>query len=109
MQVPLEISYKDVDKSEWIEKFIQEKVDKLQRLAREMISCRVAVEKDHQRRHGENPFYVRVETSLPGKKRLATASEDLKAGDDSSTDLQNAIREAFEAMERRLKKAKGDK
>ena len=109
MQVPLEVSYKDVDKSEWIEEFIQERVGKLQRLAKDMISCRVAVEKDHQRRHGENPFYVRVETSLPGKKRLATASEDLKAGEDSRTDLQNAIRDAFEAMEKRLKKAKSGK
>ncbi|MDZ7761431.1 MAG: HPF/RaiA family ribosome-associated protein [Desulfovermiculus sp.] len=43
MQVPMEISYKDVDKSEWIEDFIQERVNKLQRFARDLISCRVAV------------------------------------------------------------------
>ncbi|MDZ7761428.1 MAG: HPF/RaiA family ribosome-associated protein [Desulfovermiculus sp.] len=58
----MEISYKDVDKAEWIEEFIQERVDKLQRLAKDMISCRVAVEMDHKRRQGGNPFYVRVET-----------------------------------------------
>lgn len=107
MQVPMEISYKDVDKSEWIEEFIQERVDKLQRFARDLISCRVAVEKDHKRRQGGNPYYVRVETSLPGKKRLATASEHLEAREDSKTELQNAIRDAFEAMEKRLKKAAG--
>ena len=107
MQVPMEISYKDVDKSEWIEDFIQERVNKLQRFARDLISCRVAVEKDHKRRHGGNPFYVRVETSLPGKKRLATASEPLEAREDRKTELQNAIRDAFDSMEKRLKKAAG--
>ncbi len=109
MQVPLEINYKDVSKADWIETFVQQRVDKLQRLASDMISCRVAVEMDHKRRQGGNPYYVRVEVSLPGKKRLATASELLEAGENSKVELQNAIRDAFGAMEKRLKKVKSRK
>lgn len=109
MQVPLEISYKDLSKSEWIENYIQERVEKLQRFSKEIISCRVAVEQDHKKRQGGNPFYVRVEASLPGKKRLATTSQPQEAAENPQTDLQQAIRDAFKAMEKRLKKASGDK
>lgn len=74
-----------------------------------MISCRLAVEMDHKRRQRGNPYYVRVEVSLSGKKRLVTASELLEAGEDSNLELQSAIRDAFKAMKKRLKKAKAGK
>lgn len=109
MQVPPEISYKDVGKADWIEEYIQECVDKLQRLAQDMISCRVAVELDHKRPQRGNPYYVRVEVSLPGKKRLVTASQGLEAGENDDLELQDAIRDAFGSMEKRIKKAKADK
>lgn len=109
MQVPLEITYKDIPKEDWIEDAVHERVDKLQRLAQDMISCRVAVEMDHKRRQGSNPYHVRVETSLPGKKRLATASEPLEGGENSTVEVLEAIRDAFGAMEKRLKKAKDKK
>lgn len=106
MQVPLEISYKNVEKEDWIEDFIQREVDRLERYSRdrEFISCQVAVEQDHARQQRANPYHVRVEVSLPGKKHLVTSAEPRNVGKKSENELRNVIREAFQAMEKRLKK-----
>ncbi|MCF8104221.1 MAG: cold shock domain-containing protein [Desulfohalobiaceae bacterium] len=106
MQVPLEISYKNVDKVDWLEDFIQRQVDRLQRHSRDrdLISCRVAVEQDHARQQRGNPNRIRIEVSIPGKKRLVTTAEPKVVQKDSENELRNVIRDAFRAMEKRLKK-----
>mgnify|MGYP002338634523 CR=1 FL=1 len=109
MQIPMEISYKHVDKSDWIDDFIHGQAEKLERYAKDIIACRVAVEMDHKRRTHGNPFHVRVEVSLPGKKRLVTSSEPLKAGEDNQQELRNVIRDAFRSMEKRLKKTQAER
>jgi len=45
---------------------------------------------------------------LPGKKRPATTSQPQEAAENLQTDLQQAIRDAFKVMEKRLKKASCD-
>ncbi|MCF8086252.1 MAG: HPF/RaiA family ribosome-associated protein [Desulfohalobiaceae bacterium] len=109
MQIPMEISYKHVSKSDWIDDFINKQAEKLERYTKDIISCRVAVEMDHKSRTRGNPFYVRVEVSLPGKKRLVTSSEPLKAGEDTQQELRNVIRDAFRSMEKRLKKTQAER
>ncbi len=106
MQTPLEISYKNVEKLDWVEDFIHRQVERLQRYTREreLISCRVAVEQDHSRQQQANPHHVRVEVSIPGKKRLVTSTEPRQVQKDSENELRNVIRDAFQAMEKRLKK-----
>ena len=109
MQIPMEISYKHVTKSDWIDDTIHRHAERLERYAKDIISCRVAVEMDHKRRTHGNPFHVRVEVSLPGKKRLVTSSEPLKAGEDNQQELRNVIRDAFRSMEKRLKKTQAER
>jgi len=109
MKVPLEISYKHVSKSDWIEDFINRQVERLERYAGDIIACRVAVEMDHKRRTRGNPFHIRVEVSLPGKKRLVTSSEPLEVDKDKQQELRNVIRDAFRSMEKRLKKTQKER
>jgi ribosomal subunit interface protein len=109
MQVPLEMSFKDVTKSEWIEDLVNREVERLERYAKDIISCRVAVEMDHRQRHRGNPFHVRVEVSLPGKKRLTTSSEPLEVGEDSQQELRSSVLDAFRSMEKRLKKTQAER
>jgi cold shock CspA family protein len=111
MQTPLEISYKNVEKLDWVEDFIHRQVERLQRYTRdrELISCRVAVEQDHARQQQANPYHVRVELSLPGKKHLVTSAEPRQVQKDSENELRNVIRDAFQAMEKRLKKTLGER
>jgi cold shock CspA family protein/ribosome-associated translation inhibitor RaiA len=104
MQVPLEVTYQGVDRSDWSENFVREQVDRLNRYAGEMIACRVAIEKPHQHRNKGNPYHVRVEVTLPPRKDLVAVSEPKTVP--ASSELRNVIRDAFRAMEKQLKKTR---
>ena len=103
MQVPLEVIYNGVDRSEWSENFVREQVERLNRYAADMIACRVAIEQPHHHRNKGNPFHVRVEVTLPPRKDLVAVAEPKTVP--ASSELRNVIRDAFRAMEKQVKKA----
>lgn len=104
MQVPLEVIYNGVDRSEWSENFVREQVERLNRYAGEMIACRVAIEQPHHHRNKGNPYHVRVEVTLPPRKDLVAVAEPRAVP--TSSELRNVIRDAFRAMEKQLKKTR---
>ena len=44
MQVPLEITYRDVEKTDEVERLVREKAGKLDELCGNLIACRVAID-----------------------------------------------------------------
>lgn len=64
MQVALEITYRDVDKSDAIETLIHEKVAKLERLCDYISNCQIAVEKIHDRPSHGSPYRVRIDMTV---------------------------------------------
>ncbi len=102
MQIPLEISFHGVDRSEWSEAFIQKQVERLERYAPDMISCRVAVELPHKHQHRGKAYHVRVEATLPPKHDLVATAEPLEVP--TKVELRTVIRDAFKAMEKQVKK-----
>lgn len=103
MQIPLEISFHGVSRSEWSEGFIREQADRLERFCDNIISCRVAVEQPHHHRNHGNPYRVRVEVRIPPNKDLV-ATEEPRAVDKDS-ELHPVILGAFKKMERQIKEA----
>ncbi|QKT03989.1 HPF/RaiA family ribosome-associated protein [Ectothiorhodospiraceae bacterium 2226] len=104
MQVPLEISFHGVDRSEWAEAFIRRQVERMERYAGGgVIGCRVAVELPHRHQHSGKPYHVRVEITLPSRKDLVAVAEPVRV--DQEIELRTVIRDAFEAMERQIKRA----
>lgn len=104
MQVPLEIRFHDVDRSDWSESFIQRQVERLERYADDMVSCRVTVSRPHRRQHTGQPYHVMIEVTLPPQVDLAAVVEPVEVP--TQAELRNVIRDAFKAMERQLIKAK---
>ena len=99
MEVPPKITYRNMQPSEAIELRIQERIQKLERLYGRMIGCQVAVEAPHRHhRHGKI-FRVRVHASLPGGEIIAGRDP---AEHHAHEDVYVAIRDAFDAAERRL-------
>jgi ribosome-associated translation inhibitor RaiA len=100
MQVPPEITFRDVLKTDELESFIGEQIAKLNRFAEDMVSCRVTVE--HPQKHQESgaPYGVRIEATLPQNKYLVVSKNP---GDfEMHTKLRTVVRRAFQAMERQL-------
>ena len=100
MQVPLELTFHDVSRSEWSENLIRDSVSRLERFTDQMISCHVTVSQPHKNKATGNPYRVRVEVRLPRNRDLIVNEEP--AVIEQESDLKQTIIAAFKIMERRL-------
>ena len=99
MQVPLEITFHQVEPAEEIDAYVRKRAEKLERRHPRIIRCRVAIEEPHRRHKNGNRFDVHLEVSVPGK----VLAVDREPGDVTDhLDLYQTLRDAFEAMERQL-------
>jgi cold shock CspA family protein len=64
-------------------------------------SCRVDVAQDHKHPRSGETYRVRIEVTMPRKKRLVVIREP----PDQGVQLKTVIRDAFHAMERHVKEA----
>jgi len=101
MQVPLEVTYRDVPHTEAIEALVQEKVAKLERVCDHISSCHIAIEKVHDRPRSGSPYRVRIDLTVPPGHELI-ADQNPSEGTQYEP-LEAVIRDAFEAAERQLK------
>lgn len=103
MQTPLEISFNNMDPSDSIEARVREKVARLEQFYDRITSCHVFIDAAHKRHRKGNTYEVRIEVRVPGQE-LAVNN---KPGDvHAHEDVYVAIRDAFKAMERQIKKWK---
>jgi len=100
MQVPPEISFNGLDRSEYNEDYIRERIQRLERMHDAIIACRVVVERPHRNRHTGNPFRVRVEVTIPRKGELVASKEE---NAEPKVALRTVIARTFEAMEKQLR------
>ena len=101
MQLPLQITFRDIPPSEAIEGKIRQQVEKLNRFYDRIISCRVMVEAPHQHHHQGNIYHVRIDLTIPQGELVINRHPSQKH---SHEDLYVAIRDAFVAAQRQLKK-----
>jgi putative sigma-54 modulation protein len=104
MQIPIQITFHGIDKSDAVEGKFKERVDKLGKYSNRIIGCRVVVESHHKSHSNLNtnaaPFHVTIHLSVPGEDLVVRRDpKEMRAHED----MQIALRDSFEAMERRLK------
>lgn len=94
MEIPLQITAHDFRLTPATESDIRDRAAKLDTYHERIIRCRVVLEAPvgHHRRGG--PFKVRIDVTVPGSELVVNRQED--------DDLPVAIRNAFDAMRRRL-------
>ena len=99
MQIPVQVTFRNMDPSDAVEANVREKAGKLERFFDRIISCRVVVEAPH-RRHTKGKLYnVRVDIGVPGKEIVVNHSGPKNHAHE---DVYVAIRDAFNAAARRL-------
>lgn len=107
MQVPLEISYHNIDKSPAADEVIRAHVADLEEIYDRITSCRVRVDRRADNYNHTIPPVVRIELGIPGHKKVVVAHEpDHLQRKFQTPDLSNAIHEAFRIAERRLQDIK---
>jgi len=117
MQVPLQISFRNMDSSAAVESRVRDEVNKLSEFYERIIGCRVMVEIPHRHREMGKRFRVRVYMTVPGGEIVANNEPSLHATrQDLETDVRQkgeetaaphkdvyvAIRDAFKAARRQL-------
>jgi len=104
MRIPLEISYREVEKSDALELLIREKAAKLEEIQEDIVSCRIAVEKVQEHQRSGSPYRVRIVTRIPPGKELVVNREPGEGAPNEQ--LKTAVNKAFDAMRRQVRKQK---
>jgi len=94
MNIPLQITFRNMPSSEAIEAKINEKAAKLEKYFSRIMSCRVVVEESQRRQHQGKLFSVHIDITVPGKELAVTREEN--------EDPYVAMRDAFNTAARRL-------
>lgn len=100
MKVPAEISYRNVEKTEALESLVREKIEKLEKFCDHISSCRVAVEKVHDRPSSGSPYRVRLDITIPPSHELAVVRNPNEGT--QYDELPTIIRDAFDAARRQV-------
>jgi ribosomal subunit interface protein len=93
MQVPLEISTRQIELTPDLEADLRRRSAKLERFFDRITSCRIAVERPGNHHQEGGPYRVRLDITVPGSELVAK-----KEGED----LNAVIRDTFQAAERQV-------
>lgn len=99
MQPNLQITFRDLPKSDAIEDAIRDKVGKLASFYDRINRCNVVIESPHRHHHKGKQYHVRIDISVPGQE-LVVARDPGKH--DHHDDAYVAVRDAFDAARRQL-------
>jgi ribosomal subunit interface protein len=99
MQIPLQITFRHMERSDALEAKIREKAEKLDQFADHIMSCRVTVDLEHKHHHQGQLFAVKVDITVPGKEIVIDRRPDQHH---SHEDVYVAMRDAFDAAKRQL-------
>lgn len=102
MQIAPEIVYHDVERSEWVENYVLERMRRLDKFAQGITRCHVTLTREQASRQKGNRYSVMVEVRVPPQHDLAIKKE--KEIREMRTQLPAVINLAFAAIERQLKK-----
>ena len=110
MQLPLQITFRDMEPSEAVEANIRERSERLERFYDHIMSCRVMVEAPHGHKHQGRLYRVRIDVGVLDGELVV--SHEHHHRDSAHEDVYVAIRDAFDAMKRQLedyaRKQRGD-
>jgi ribosomal subunit interface protein len=99
MQIPLQISFRNMDPSPAVEDRIRKKAAKLERFHDRIVGCSVVVEAPHRHQHKGKLYTVHLDISVPGKDIIVDRAGPI---DQAHEDVYVAIRDAFAAAARQL-------
>ena len=95
MQLPVQITIRDIPPSETLTLHIKERVKKLEKFADNIMSCRVVLDVPQKHQHDGKTYNVRIDLTIP--------RDEIVVNKIRNKNVFIAIRDAFNAAERQLK------
>ncbi|MBD3671667.1 MAG: ribosome-associated translation inhibitor RaiA [Gammaproteobacteria bacterium] len=94
MQMPLQITSRQIEVTSAIENTIRDKIGKLDRYHDSIIGCRVTIDTPHRHKHKGRMHNLSIDVTIPGK--------EIVVKHEGNEDLYVSIRDAYEAAKRQL-------
>ncbi len=99
MQLPLQVSFRNMVASPSVEKRIRERAEALERYFGRITACRVVIEASTHRQHKGGLYHIRIDLTVPGREIVVKRDP---AEHHAHEDILVAVRDAFDAARRRL-------
>jgi ribosome-associated translation inhibitor RaiA len=99
MQLPLQITYRNMDPSPALEARIREKADKLEQIYDQIMGCRVVVEAPPKHKNKGGLFHCHIDITVPGGEIAVSREPDQRHAHE---DVYVVLRDAFDAARRQL-------
>ena len=99
MKLPVQITFRHMEPSAALEANVREKAEKLDAFYDQIMACRVVVEAPHGHHHQGKLYHLRIDVTVPDGELVVSRESGL---DHSHEDVYVAVRDAFDAMRRRL-------
>ena len=102
MKAPLQITFSNMTPSESVRKKVEDLAAKLERYNERIMSCRVTVRAPNRRQRSGRLYHVGIDLKLPGRQ-IAINRDPPE--NQAHEDVYVAVRDAFNALVRRLEDA----
>lgn len=99
MQVPLQISFRNLDRSPAVEAEVRDRIEELERFFGRIVSCRVVIEASSHRPRQGRVYHVRTVLNVPGNEIMVNHRRPRYQAHD---DVYAAVRACFDAVRRQL-------
>jgi ribosomal subunit interface protein len=99
MQVPLQITFRNMPVSPAVETKIRERADALARFFPNIVACKVVVESTARGHHKGKLYYLLIDVTVPGK---AIVAKRHPAAKHAHEDIHVAVRNAFDETRRQI-------
>jgi len=103
MAIPLELTYRHLASSEFIEQKVMQRLKHLETICNQINRAHVVLSSPHHSKHQGNHYEVHIELYVPGSELVATRNAEES---DAHEDFYVALRDAFDAIEVQLKRWK---
>jgi len=98
MQIPLQITFRDMEPSEAIEVAVRDKAEKLEQFT-DIMSCRVVVEMINKHQNKGTLYHVSIDLTVAGGEIVVSRDHGI---DHAHEDIYVAMRDSFDAARRQL-------
>ncbi|MFP4364091.1 MAG: cold shock domain-containing protein [Spirochaetia bacterium] len=104
MNVPVEVSFRGVERTETLNTLIEEQKAKLEKFSNRINSCRMSVELDQKSQHSDNVYRVRIDLTLNHGQEIPIVEKPKP--DDEKIGVEALVRRAFDTAKRQVIKMK---
>ena len=104
MDIPLELTFHNVESSEALKQAVQAHLNKLEKFHDHIIGCRVSIEMPHKSQKAVgNPPDVHIVLRVPGKEIVVSRELKHDGHKKAATDAYAVLEEAFLVAQKQLK------